>query len=126
MRCTNCGSLAIDFADSQAVCSACGVVLEESQIVSDITFAENTAGGAVVQGSYLGADQGMFPRLIQFVRVLRALVFGEALLENRANVLSLMVRARLTQHGGTSIEWRQHVVCLRTSRSARCAFSNWH
>ncbi|WFD32254.1 transcription factor TFIIIB subunit brf1 [Malassezia sp. CBS 17886] len=58
MRCTNCGSLAIDFADSQAVCSACGVVLEESQIVSDITFAENTAGGAVVQGSYLGADQG--------------------------------------------------------------------
>ena len=57
MRCTNCGSLAIDFADSQAVCSACGVVLEESQIVSDITFAENTAGGAVVQGSYLGADQ---------------------------------------------------------------------
>lgn len=58
MRCTNCGSLAIDFADSQAVCSACGVVLEESQIVSDITFAENAAGGAVVQGSYLGADQG--------------------------------------------------------------------
>ncbi|WFD22317.1 transcription factor TFIIIB subunit brf1 [Malassezia equina] len=58
MRCTNCGSLAIDFADSQAVCSACGVVLEESQIVSDITFAENTAGGAVVQGSYLGVDQG--------------------------------------------------------------------
>ena len=57
MRCTNCGSLAIDFADSQAVCSACGVVLEESQIVSDITFAENSAGGAVVQGSYLGADQ---------------------------------------------------------------------
>lgn len=57
MRCTNCGSLAIDFADSQAVCSACGVVLEESQIVSDITFAENNAGGAVVQGSYLGADQ---------------------------------------------------------------------
>ncbi|WFD26297.1 transcription factor TFIIIB subunit brf1 [Malassezia nana] len=44
MRCTNCGSLAIDFADSQA-------------IVSDITFAENTAGGAVVQGSYLGVDQ---------------------------------------------------------------------
>ncbi len=39
MKCTNCGSSAIDFADNQAVCSQCGVVLEESQIVSDILSA---------------------------------------------------------------------------------------
>ena len=57
MKCTNCGSLAIDYADNQAVCSQCGVVLEESQIVSDITFGENSAGGAVVQGSMIAADQ---------------------------------------------------------------------
>ncbi|SPO21083.1 related to BRF1 - TFIIIB subunit, 70 kD [Ustilago trichophora] len=57
MKCTNCGSSAIDFADNQAVCSQCGVVLEESQIVSDITFGENSAGGAVVQGSMIAADQ---------------------------------------------------------------------
>lgn len=57
MKCTNCGSSAIDYADNQAVCSQCGVVLEESQIVSDITFGENSAGGAVVQGSMIGADQ---------------------------------------------------------------------
>ncbi|MGP6552573.1 TFIIB-type zinc ribbon-containing protein, partial [Klebsiella pneumoniae] len=57
MKCTNCGSLAIDYTDNQAVCSQCGVVLEESQIVSDITFGENSAGGAVVQGSMISADQ---------------------------------------------------------------------
>lgn len=57
MKCTNCGSSAIDYADNQAVCSQCGVVLEESQIVSDITFGENSAGGAVVQGSMIAADQ---------------------------------------------------------------------
>ncbi|KAJ9476692.1 Transcription factor IIIB 70 kDa subunit [Pseudozyma hubeiensis] len=57
MKCTNCGSSAIDFANNQAVCSQCGVVLEESQIVSDITFGENSAGGAVVQGSMIAADQ---------------------------------------------------------------------
>lgn len=57
MKCPNCGSLAIDYADNQAVCSQCGVVLEESQIVSDITFGENSAGGAVVQGSMIAADQ---------------------------------------------------------------------
>ncbi|SAM68624.1 related to BRF1-TFIIIB subunit, 70 kD [Ustilago bromivora] len=57
MKCTNCGSSAIDYADNQAVCSQCGVVLEESQIVSDIAFGENSAGGAVVQGSMISADQ---------------------------------------------------------------------
>lgn len=57
MKCTNCGSSAIDYADNQAVCSQCGVVLEESQIVSDITFGENSAGGAVVQGSMIAGDQ---------------------------------------------------------------------
>ncbi|KAN0063535.1 transcription factor TFIIIB subunit brf1 [Thecaphora frezii] len=58
MKCTNCGSLAIDYADNQAVCSQCGVVLEESQIVSEITFGETAGGGAMVQGSMLAADQG--------------------------------------------------------------------
>lgn len=93
MRCTNCGSLAIDFADSQAVCSACGVVLEESQIVSDITFAENTAGGAVVQGSYLGADQGKSRVLTQCVPAPRVLVSAGALQASRVNAPSQMVRA---------------------------------
>ena len=39
-------------------CQTCGRVADESNIVSEITFGETSSGAAVVQGSYLGADQG--------------------------------------------------------------------
>ena len=35
----------------------CGVVAEENPIVSEVTFAENAAGAATVQGSYVSNDQ---------------------------------------------------------------------
>lgn len=57
MLCKQCGSDAVEYDNSQAVCQSCGLVVAESQIVSDITFAETAAGGAAVQGSYLGQDQ---------------------------------------------------------------------
>ncbi|CAO1623765.1 unnamed protein product [Parajaminaea phylloscopi] len=57
MLCKQCGSDAVEYDNSQAVCQNCGLVVAESQIVSDITFAETAAGGAAVQGSYLGQDQ---------------------------------------------------------------------
>lgn len=57
MRCKACGQDAVEYDGSQAVCNNCGVVSAESQIVSDVTFAETAAGGAAVQGSYLGQDQ---------------------------------------------------------------------
>jgi transcription factor IIIB subunit 2 len=56
-NCPHCGSSDIDYSDSTTSCRNCGIVLEESQIVSDVTFGENSAGGAVVQGSYVGNEQ---------------------------------------------------------------------
>lgn len=57
MGCPHCHSTDIDYSDASTSCRACGLVIEESQIVSDVTFAENSAGGAVVQGSYVGNEQ---------------------------------------------------------------------
>lgn len=40
------------------VCHSCGAVVDDSNIVAEVQFAENSSGAAVVQGSYVGADQG--------------------------------------------------------------------
>ncbi|KAA8896022.1 cyclin-like protein [Sphaerosporella brunnea] len=58
--CPNCGcSNPADFDDSsgQVVCTNCGTVVNESHIVSEISFGENSAGAATVQGSFVGAGQ---------------------------------------------------------------------
>ena len=58
--CPNCGcSNPADFDDSSGlvVCTGCGTVVNESHIVSEITFGENSAGAATVQGSRVGAGQ---------------------------------------------------------------------
>lgn len=56
-NCPVCHSSEIDHSESTVTCNGCGLVLEESQIVSDVTFGENSAGGAVVQGSYVSNEQ---------------------------------------------------------------------
>ena len=53
--------------DGTKVCINCGTVSQESNIVSEVTFGENAAGAAVVQGTFVGADQrhgrgGLGPR----------------------------------------------------------------
>lgn len=60
MNCQHCGSTETEFWDGATTCAGCGTVLEDSAIVSDITFAENSAGGAIVQGSFIGGDQGEY------------------------------------------------------------------
>ncbi len=40
------------------ICHTCGTVVEESNIVSEITFGESSSGAAVVQGSFVSADSG--------------------------------------------------------------------
>ena len=40
------------------VCRTCGTIVEESNIVSEITFGESSSGAAVVQGSFVSADSG--------------------------------------------------------------------
>ncbi|KAG9248785.1 hypothetical protein BJ878DRAFT_287217 [Calycina marina] len=42
----------------EGTCHGCGAVLDDSNIVSEITFGENSAGGAIVQGTYVSATQG--------------------------------------------------------------------
>lgn len=39
------------------VCRSCGRVADDSNIVAEIQFGETSSGAAVVQGSFLGADQ---------------------------------------------------------------------
>lgn len=58
--CPGCGcSNPGDFDDSSGnlVCTNCGTVVNDSHIVSEITFGENSAGAATVQGSFVGAGQ---------------------------------------------------------------------
>lgn len=59
MSCTNCGSSSIvqDPATSERVCSDCGSVVDSNSIVSEVTFGENSAGAAVVTGTFISNDQ---------------------------------------------------------------------
>jgi len=40
------------------VCHNCGTVIDDSQIVAEVSFGENSQGAAVVQGRFMNADQG--------------------------------------------------------------------
>lgn len=58
--CPGCASSnPADFDDSNGtlVCTNCGTVLQDSQIVSEITFGETSSGAAMVQGSYVAEGQ---------------------------------------------------------------------
>lgn len=43
--------------EGQRVCSGCGTVVSESNIVSEVSFGESASGAAVVQGAFVGEDQ---------------------------------------------------------------------
>ncbi|KAB8209463.1 Brf1-like TBP-binding domain-containing protein, partial [Aspergillus parasiticus] len=43
--------------DGQKVCSGCGTVISEANIVSEVTFGETSSGAAIVQGTFVGEDQ---------------------------------------------------------------------
>ncbi|PWY80326.1 hypothetical protein BO94DRAFT_567568 [Aspergillus sclerotioniger CBS 115572] len=43
--------------DGHKVCSGCGTVISEANIVSEVTFGESSSGAAVVQGTFVGEDQ---------------------------------------------------------------------
>ncbi|GAA5942020.1 transcription factor TFIIIB subunit BRF1 [Sporobolomyces koalae] len=59
MICTSCGEDSVlEMADTaQTVCTKCGTVLTENNIVSEVTFGETGSGAAMVQGSFVAADQ---------------------------------------------------------------------
>ncbi|KAL8830131.1 MAG: hypothetical protein Q9191_001612 [Dirinaria sp. TL-2023a] len=43
--------------DGQIICRGCGTVISESNIVSDVQFAETASGGHLMIGQHVGADQ---------------------------------------------------------------------
>ncbi|KAI9841514.1 MAG: transcription factor TFIIIB subunit brf1, partial [Thelocarpon superellum] len=53
----SCPDPKLEDIDDKRVCTTCGTVVSDSNIVSEVQFGETSAGAAVVQGSYVGADQ---------------------------------------------------------------------
>lgn len=51
-KCKSCGSRL-----DGGVCTECGLVWEESTMVNDLTFGESSSGAAIVNGSFVSADQ---------------------------------------------------------------------
>lgn len=54
--CNDCGGTVIEYdtAAGNGFCVACGTVVEESLIVSEVAFGEMSNGAAMVQGSFVG------------------------------------------------------------------------
>ncbi|KAH8162943.1 hypothetical protein CIB48_g5305 [Xylaria polymorpha] len=55
-------------------CSACGREIDSSNIVAEVVFGESSSGAAIVQGSYVAADQGTTRNMAPGVRRLGGLV----------------------------------------------------
>ena len=56
--CKHCGSnnIDVDQARGDAVCTNCGVVLEQNIIVSEVQFEVNSAGGSNVIGQFVSSE----------------------------------------------------------------------
>lgn len=57
--CTNasCDDSDVASEGGQLLCRNCGTVIRDEQITSEVTFGESASGAAVLQGSYVAADQ---------------------------------------------------------------------
>ncbi|XP_015179207.1 PREDICTED: transcription factor IIIB 90 kDa subunit [Polistes dominula] len=57
-KCRHCGSvdIEIDPARGDAVCTECGIVLEDQLIVSETTFEESPSGNMIALGEFVGKD----------------------------------------------------------------------
>ncbi|KAI9724340.1 MAG: hypothetical protein M1812_000408 [Candelaria pacifica] len=53
----SCPDPQVEDVDGNRVCTTCGTLVSDSNIVSEVQFGETSSGAAVVQGSYVGADQ---------------------------------------------------------------------
>lgn len=56
--CRNCGSFDVEVDPSRGdiVCTQCGIVLEDSVIVSEVQFEENAHGGSSAIGQFVPSD----------------------------------------------------------------------
>ena len=69
--CPNCPPFFIEVDPSRGlvVCSNCGLVLEETYIVSKVQFDQREYGGACVIGTYLGDNEN--PSLTRLIKSYR-------------------------------------------------------
>jgi len=44
--------------NDEGTCTNCGTIVNDSNIVSEVSFGEDSRGAAVLQGSYVGEGQG--------------------------------------------------------------------
>ena len=56
--CSHCGGSDIEYdhARGDAVCTACGFVLEDSIIVSEVSFSDNSLGASSVVGQFVSSE----------------------------------------------------------------------
>lgn len=56
--CSHCGGSDIEYdqARGDAVCTSCGCVLEDSIIVSEVSFAEQSTGSSSVIGQFVSSE----------------------------------------------------------------------
>uniref|UniRef100_F7DQ77 B-related factor 1 n=1 Tax=Ornithorhynchus anatinus TaxID=9258 RepID=F7DQ77_ORNAN len=105
--CRGCGctDIELDPARGDAVCTACGSVLEDNIIVSEVQFVENSAGGASALGQFVSLDgAGKTPSLGGGFHV----NLGK---ESRAQ--TLQNGKRQIHHLGNQLQLNQH--CLDTA-----------
>ena len=56
--CSQCGGTKIEYDATRgdAVCTDCGIVLEESIIVSEVTFQEQSSGSSALVGQFVSSE----------------------------------------------------------------------
>ncbi|XP_004603667.2 transcription factor IIIB 90 kDa subunit [Sorex araneus] len=105
--CRGCGGtdIELDSARGDAVCTACGSVLEDNIIVSEVQFVENSGGGSSAVGQFVSLDgAGKTPTLGGGFHV----NLGK---ESRAQ--TLQNGRRQIHHLGNQLQLNQH--CLDTA-----------
>lgn len=56
-QCTGKPPRVVDHTTGETVCTGCGVVIDDANIVSEVSFAEKPSGAAMVQGQFIASDQ---------------------------------------------------------------------
>ncbi|XP_051868347.1 BRF1 RNA polymerase III transcription initiation factor subunit b isoform X2 [Pristis pectinata] len=104
-RTCGCTDIDIDQARGDAVCTACGSVLEDNIIVSEVQFVENSGGGSSAVGQFVSLDgPGKAPSL------------GTGFHTNlgkESRTQSLQNGRRQIHHLGNQLQLNQH--CLDTA-----------
>jgi hypothetical protein len=92
--CPNKTCSAPDVVDG--VCHNCGTIVDDSNIVSEVQFGESSSGAAVVQGSFVSADQGTAKSLGPAFRRAGGMEDRESTVREGKRVPSLLLCASLT------------------------------